>query len=212
MADVRNYRPSTKSLSSGQVLHCPYNYAKTQLVVKEMTNLLILDLVAKGLVTNQITLTIGYDKESLRNLKLREKYQEEVTVDYYGRLVPKHAHGTANLGRYMASIKNVVEAVMVLFSRIVNPQFLVRKINLSAHNLQPAGNFIQQQEEIDLFAEEKLQSSEQATINRKKEEKLQQAVVELQQKYGKNSVLKGMNLEEGATAMDRNRQIGGHKA
>ena len=112
----------------------------------------------------------------------------------------------------MASIKNVVEAVMVLFSRIVNPQFLVRKINLSAHNLQPAGNFIQQQEEIDLFAEEKLQSSEQATINGKKEEKLQQAVVELQQKYGKNSVLKGMNLEEGATAMERNRQIGGHKA
>ena len=133
-------------------------------------------------------------------------------MDYYGRLVPKHAHGTANLGRYMASIKNVVEAVMVLFSRIVNPQFLVRKINLSAHNLQPAGNFIQQQEEIDLFAEEKLQSSEQATNNGKKEEKLQQAVVELQQKYGKNSVLKGMNLEEGATAMDRNRQIGGHKA
>lgn len=212
MADVRNYRPLTKSLSSGQVLHCPYNYAKTQLVVKEMTNLLVLDLVAKGLVTNQITLTIGYDKESLRNPKLREKYQEEVTVDYYGRLIPKHAHGTANLGRYTASVKNVVEAVMVLFGRIVNPQFLVRKINLSANNLQPAGNLIQQQEEIDLFAEGKLQSSEQATINRKKEEKLQQAVVELQHKYGKNSVLKGMNLEEGATAMERNRQIGGHKA
>jgi DNA polymerase V len=213
IADVHNYRPANQSMSSGQVLHCPYSYEKTQLVVKEMTDLLTLDLIAKGLATNQLTLTIGYDKASLSNPHIREKYQGDVTVDGYGRLIPKHAHGTINLGRHTASSKIIVAGVMVLFGKIVNPRLLVRRINITANNLQNPETLIRQPEEINLFAEEEHREKQRCrNVTVEREYKLQQAVVGIQHKYGKNSVLKGMNLEEGATTRDRNKQIGGHKA
>lgn len=207
IAHIKAYKPSTNSLTSGQVLHCPYAFDKARLVVREMADLLSMDLVDKALVADQIVLTIGYDRENLDNAQIRATYQGPVTTDHYGRRIPQHASGTANLSRYSASSREIIQAVMDLYDRIVNPQLLIRRINLSANhvmreNLIPAG----QMEQMDLFTDA------EAEQNRQKEKRRQLAVLQIRKKYGKNAILKGMNLEEGATAKDRNAQIGGHKA
>lgn len=207
IAHIKAYKPSTNSLTSGQVLHCPYAFDKARLVVREMADFLSMDLVDKALVTDQIVLTIGYDRENLDNAQIRAGYRGAVTTDHYGRRVPQHAHGTANLPRYSASSREIIQAVMELYDRIVNPQLLIRRINLTANhvvreNYMPTG----QTEQLDLFADA---GAEQ---DRQKEKRRQLAVLQIRKKYGKNAILKGMNLEEGATAKDRNAQIGGHKA
>ena len=216
IADIKAYKPSVNSISSGQVLQCPYAFDKARLVVQEMTDLLVLDLVDKRLVTNQIVLTVGYDIENLTNPTIKRKYYGEITTDHYGRAIPKHAHGTTNLSRLTSSTKLIMQAVMKLYDDIVNKDLLVRRINITAGKVVSEDNVKLQVEtkQLDLFtdyeAEERAQSEVEEELS--KERNLQKAVLEIKKKYGKNSMLKGMNLEEGATAKERNEQIGGHKA
>ncbi len=195
--DVKSYKPETNSISTGQVLHCPYNYEKTKLIVKEMTELLTLELVEKKLVTNQMVLTIGYDIDNLINPSIRSLYKGEITIDRYGRRVPKHAHGTINLDHRTSSTKIIMEAVMTLFKKIVNDKLLVRRINITANNAVSEQVAIDEQRfvQIDLFADYK-----ETSKKREKEiaeRKIQKAMIGIKRKYGKNSIIKGMNLEEG---------------
>lgn len=212
MADIKSYRPENSSMSSGQVLHCAYDYKKTKLVVKEMTDLLVLDLVDKGLVTDQLVLTLGYDISNLENTD----YNGEITVDRYGRNVPKHSHGTVNTGKYTASAKIIIRAVMELYDRIVNERLLVKRINITANHIKGEWEVDNKNtvEQLNLFTDykivEKQRNLEEAELKREKQ--MQRAVIDIKKRYGKNAIVKGMNLQEGATAMDRNRQIGGHKA
>ena len=216
MEQVKAYKPETNSVSSGQVLHCPYDYEKARLIVKEMTDQMVLDLVDKGLVTDQLVLTIGYDIENLSSPNLRNHYKGEVTIDRYGRKVPKHAHGTANLKKKTSSTRLITNAVMDLYDRIVDEHLLVRRITITANKLVDEKSVKQENEyqQLDLFtdyeAQRKKQTEEEEKLER--ERRMQEAMLSIKKKFGKNAVLKGMNLEEGATAKDRNGQIGGHKA
>ncbi len=212
--DIRGYIPENKSICSGQVLHCPYDYNSTKLIVREMIELLALDLVEKGLVTDQIVLTIGYDVENLTSKNI--SYKGEVTTDAYGRRVPKHAHGTTNIGGYTSSTMIIMEKVMELYKRIVNPDLLVRRLNISANHIIPEENAekTEEFEQLDLFTDydklEKLEKQREAEL--KKERAIQEATINLRNRFGKNAVLKGMNLQKGATTRSRNKQIGGHNA
>ncbi len=212
MQSVKEYKPRTNCISSGQVLHCPYNCKKTRLIVKEMTESLTLDLTSKKLLTNQIVITIGYDVKNLEIEDIKKMYKGEYTVDRYGRNIPKHAHGTINLDHKTSSTKIISEAAMELFDRIINPILLVRGINITANNLEnesEAESKENKYEQINLFTD-----YDEVEKNKKieeREKKLQKAVIDIKKKYGKNSILKGMNFEEGGTAIDRNRQIGGHR-
>ena len=216
IAQIKAYKPLENSLSSGQVLHCPYEFDKAKLIVREMTELLVRDLVKKRLVTDQLVLTVGYDIECLKNPEVKKKYSGPVTVDYYGRSVPKHAHGTTNLSKHMASTKVIVNAVTELFERIVNRDLLVRRMYVVANHVVREDDIKQETvyEQLDMFTDyaalQKKKEAEEKMI--KKEKSLQQAVLNIEQKYGKNAILKGMNLEEGATSIDRNNQVGGHRA
>lgn len=214
IGDIKAYRPESNSVSSGQVLQTPYDFAKGRLIAREMTDLLVLDLVDKGLVTNQMVLTVGYDVENLRDPVRSAAYHGEVTADGYGRRVPKHAHGTANLPGHTASTREITHAVMDLYDRVVDPNLLVRRINVTANNVLPEADAPgEAPEQLDLFA---LAEEAAARENREKilarERRRQQVILDIQKRYGKNALVKGMNLEEGATTMERNRQIGGHKA
>ena len=213
---VKAYKPETNSVCSGQVLHCPYDYEKAKLIVKEMTDQMVLDLVDKGLVTDQLVLTIGYDIENLSNPNLKYQYKGEVTIDRYGRKVPKHAHGTANLEKKTSSTRLITNAVMDLYDRIVDEHLLVRRITITANKLVDEKSVKQEDEyqQLDLFTDYEAQRKKQAEEEEKleRERRMQEAMLSIKKKFGKNAVLKGMNLEEGATAKDRNEQIGGHKA
>ena len=216
IADIRAYRPVNNSLSSGQVLSSPYNYDKTRLVVREMLDLISLDLVDKGLVTDQLTLTIGYDVENLLDPERRKSYTGPVTTDHYGRKVPKHAHGTANLGRFSSSTRLITDACMELYERITDENLLVRRITIGVNHVIREEDVPNDAppEQFDLFTDyealEKEREAEKAALLREK--RRQQALISIKKRYGKNAILKGMNFEEGATARDRNSQIGGHKA
>lgn len=220
IADVKAYKPENSSMGSGQVLQCPYPFEKAKLIVREMTELLALDLVRKKLVTDQIVLTVGYDIENLSNPAIRAKYKGEIKVDHYGREIPKHAHGTVNLKRRTSSAIEMVEGVMELYHRIVNPDLYVRRINMSANHVVDEGSISPEEcyEQLDLFSMMEMDtktgkqrsSEEKARIEREK--KMQKAVLQIKEKYGKNAILKGMNLEEGGMTVERNKQIGGHKA
>jgi DNA polymerase V len=194
MEEIKSYQPSTNSISSGQVLQYPYDFHKARIIVQEMTDMLILDLVDKGLVTDSLTLTIGYDRCSIDE----GKYKGEVTYDRYGRAIPKAAHGTANLGTTSSSTKKITSAVMELYDRIVSKELMVRRVTLCANHLVE-----ERYEQYDLFTD----PAEQA-----KERKIQEAMLSIKKKYGKNAILKGINFEDGATTKERNNQIGGHKA
>ncbi len=219
ISDIKAYKPETNSLSSGQVLTGPYDCRKTRLVVHEMIDLLVLDLVEKHLVTDQIVLEIGYDIENLTNAGIRSAYRGEITVDHYGREVPKHAHGTANLKGHTSSTRLITNATLELFDRIYNPILLSRRLTVTACNVideeearkrrQSMGG-----EQLDLFTDyEALRQQEEAEeAALKRERARQETIIELRKKYGKNAILRGMNFEEGATTKDRNSQIGGHKA
>jgi DNA polymerase V len=210
MADIKAYRPSANSLGSGQVLQCPYDFAKARLIVREMAELLALELVDKGLVTDQMVLTVGYDIENLTDPQRRKAYRGPVTTDGYGRQVPKHAHGTQGLEGYTSSSKEIVAAVLAIFDRAVDPNLLVRRVTMAACRVVDEAAVEKPMEQLDLFTDyaEKRQR-EQAL---EKERRMQKAMLAIQKKYGKNAILKGLNLEEGATTVERNRQIGGHKA
>lgn len=194
MKEIKSYKPMTNSISSGQVLQYPYDFHKARIIVKEMTELLVLELVDKGLVTDSLTLTIGYDRTSLDD----GKYKGAVTYDPYGRAVPKPAHGTANLGTTSSSTKKIMAAVLELYDRIVSKELLIRRVTLGANNLVE-----ERYEQYDLFTD---------PVELEKERKMQEAMLRIKKKFGKNAILKGINLEEGATTMERNKQIGGHKA
>ncbi len=216
IADIKAYKPETNSVSTGQVLQYPYRFAKARLIVREMTDQLVLDLVDKGLVTDQIGLSVGYDIESLTDPEIRKQYRGPVTVDQYGRKLPKHTNATVNLPRLNSSTVMITNAVMELYDRIVDPSLLVRRITVGANHLVledmiPEHTALVQ---LDLFtdyeAEAKKREAENAALEREK--RRQQAVLDIKKRFGKNAIVKGISLEEGATAMDRNNQIGGHKA
>ena len=216
IADIKAYKPESNSIGSGQVLQCPYDFEKAKLVVKEMTDALVLDLVEKGLVTNQLTLTVGYDIENLTDQNRRKKYHGEVKTDRYGRKIPKHAHGTANLEGYSSSTKQIMAAMLGLFDRIVDKNLLIRRLNVTANRVIDEKSMPKppQYQQMDFFtdyaAEQEKQKAEQAELAREK--KIQEAMIDIKKRFGKNAVLKGTNLSEGATGKDRNNQIGGHKA
>lgn len=255
LAEVKSYRPQRKSLVSGQVLQNAYTYDKTRIVVREMMELLALDLVDKGLLTNQIVLTVGYDIENLSDPERRKAYKGEITVDGYGREIPKHAHGTGNLPFSTASTKLTTDCVLEVFDRVVDESLLTRRISITANNLVLESEYKRESEvasaepeQISMFdmlargddshAPERVSSkkataySEQDKPNStvvaesisgsagndndedalEKEKQVQEAMLKIKKRFGKNAILKGTNLQEGATAKERNAQIGGHKA
>jgi DNA polymerase V len=216
IADIKAYKPKSNSMGSGQVLQSPYPFDKAKLIVREMTELLVLDLVEKELVTNQMVLTVGYDIENLTNPDIRKSYHGAVTKDTYGRSTPKSAHGSINLDRQTSSTRLIVEAVMDLFERIVDKNLLVRRINITANRVVDEKSIPKADafEQIDLFTDyEALRAKKEAEdAEFAREKKMQHAMLAIKKKYGKNAILKGMNLEEGATTVERNRQIGGHKS
>ncbi len=216
MKEIKAYRPQENSMGAGQVLHYPYTADKAKLVLKEMADQLSMDLFAKGLVSDQLVLTIGYDRENLNSTEKKAAYQGSITKDHYGRSVPKHAHGTISLGRYTSSSKKIIAQAVCLFDQIIDTSLLIRRINIVANHVIYESDISEKPscEQIDLFTDyvEKQKTEAKETAEREKEKKLQQALLDIKNKFGKNSVLKGMSLEEGATAKDRNAQIGGHKA
>lgn len=214
---VKAYRPSDNSLGSGQVLHCPYTSENARLVLREMAELLSLDLVRKKLVTNQIVLTIGFDIENLTDPARRQLYTGPVVKDHYGRMIPKHAHGTERLETYTSSTKKIINVATTLFDKIVDANLLIRRINIVAGHVLPedeAPNRSDDCEQLDMFTDyaavQAQRQKEEEELNR--ERKVQEALLTIKKRFGKNAILKGMNLQEGATAKDRNEQIGGHKA
>ncbi|MDD4496451.1 MAG: DNA methylase [Eubacteriales bacterium] len=216
IADIKAYKPSANSIGSGQVLKHAYTFDKSKLIVREMTDLLVLDLVDKRLVTDQLVLTVGYDIENLTNPDIKKSYHGAITTDHYGRAVPKSAHGTTNLSRQTSSTKLILDAVTELFERIVDKNLLIRRVNITANHVvdeatvKKTDNYEQLNLFTDYAAAQAKKEEEEAELAREK--RIQEAMLEIKNKYGKNAILKGMNLEEGATTVDRNRQIGGHKA
>lgn len=217
MADIKKYRPSSNSLSSGQVLKCPYDSEKGRLIVKEMTDLLVLDLVDKHLVTDQMTLTVGYDVNNLQDQELRARYKGPVVKDHYGRQVPKHAHGTARLPLKTSSSRLITDAVMELYDRIVNQDLYIRRVYVVACNVINEDLARKEQEkpkyrQLSFFDEPEDESSRIDREKLEREHRAQKAVLAIQKKYGKNALLRGMNLQEGGTTIERNGEIGGHRA
>ena len=219
IADVKAYRPMSESISSGQVLKEPYEWKKARLIVKEMTDLLALDLVEKGLVTDKIVLTICYDSENLKDPAKAASYKGPVVRDYYGRPAPQHAHGTENLEFKTSSSRLLVAAMMRLYDRITDRNLTVRRINIGAMMLdseEHAGeaSVSSGYTQIDMFTDYATIELErqQRDEDLRKEKQVQQTIIDLKKRFGKNAVIKGMNLEEGSTAQERNGQIGGHKA
>ena len=206
--DIKNYKPKMSSISTGQVLSAPHNYEKTKLIIKEMTDSLVLELVDKKLVTNQIILTLNYDANNLK-----KDYTGEIKEDYYGRKVPKEAHGTITLEKSTSSTKIILKKTIELYETIINKKLSIKRITLAFGNIT-SENSIQNNttyEQLNLFnikEEKKLENKEEL----ENEKKIQIAILNIKKKYGKNSILKGMNYEEGATTIERNNQIGGHKA
>ena len=212
--EVKAYKPERNSISSGQVLHSPYKYENAKLIVREMIDLLSLDLTDKHLVTKQLVLDIGYDIENLTNPAIKKMYNGEITIDNYGREVPKHSHGTINLDYNTSSSKVLSKKCIELYDRIVNKNLLIRKINITACNIIDE-DIVEKEvvhEQLNLFSSS--DDSEQKIEDKKRQKednKLQHVLLDIKNKYGKNSILKGMNLEEGGTTIDRNNQVGGHK-
>ena len=202
---VKAYKPSTNSLGSGQVLHEPYTAEKARIVLREMADALSMELFAKKLVTDQLVVTIGYDVENIKDAKRRASYKGEIVRDGYGRLKPKHSHGTINLARYTSSTRLIMDAAAGLYDRVVDRNLLIRRLNITACRVIPESEAPKEDapEQMDMF-------TDYAALER--ERRKQAALLKIKRKYGKNAVLRGMNYEDGATMRDRNGQIGGHKA
>ncbi len=216
MADIKAYTPASKSIASGQVLHSAYPFDRARLIVREMTELLSLDLAEKQMVCGQLVLTLGYDADNLKDPLLKKAYEKQAVKDHYGRSIPRHAHGTANLPAHTSSTKLMLEAVTALFDRIADPELLVKRVNVAAGHVVSRADVRSEPsaKQLDFFtdyAAEKRQEKEKAA-RMAREEKMQEAVLGIRKKIGRNAVFKGMNLREGATTLERNRQIGGHRA
>jgi DNA polymerase V len=204
--DIKAYQPESNSISMGQVLQCPYDYDSGKMIVREMTESLVLDLVDKGLVTNQMILTVGYDKDNQETT-----YIGEMKTDVYGRSIPKSGHGTGNLERYTSSTKLIMNAVMEIYERVVDRGLMVRRIYVVAANVRPGS--VEEStapQQLDLFGDWEENRDESQELQREK--RMQQTMLDIKKKYGKNAILHGTSYQEGATARDRNRQIGGHRA
>ena len=217
MALIKSYQPEDRSFSSGQVLHCAYAADQARTVVHEMAEAAALNLVEKGLVTDQLTLTVGYDISNVTDPALRAKYRGEITTDRYGRQTPKPAHGTANLDRYTSSGKMISEAVLELYDRIIDRSLLVRRMYLGVNHAlseQEAASRTPAFEQLDLFtdyaAEEARKQKEDAALSKEKD--LQRAMLEIRKRFGNNAIVTGVNMHEESTGRDRNKYIGGHKA
>ena len=211
---AKSYKPTETSLSSGQVLHEPYDNKKAKIIVQEMADNLALELVKKKFLTKQLVLTINYDIENLTNPDIFNKYFGEITLDSYGRKIPKHSHGTVNLEHYTSSSSIIMESFVNLFDKISNPILLIRKLNLTVSKLicEDKVQTNKKVEQINLFTDYKKKEIEEAKQkdDENKEKEIQKVILQIKNKYGKNAILKGMNLTEGATAIERNKQIGGH--
>ena len=217
MEAVKAYRPETNSLSSGQVLHEPYTFRKARVVICEMAEGMALSLVSKHLVADQLVLTVSYDAECLTRPEIREKYHGEITTNHYGKPVPKHAHGTFNFDRPTSSSRQIMDGATQLFDRCVNADLLVRRMNITVNHVVPEASVVakdQAPQQLDLFTDyealEKQRQAEQAKLD--KERRMQEVQLKIKKRFGKNAILRGLNFEEGATAKERNKQIGGHKA
>ena len=214
--DIKAYRPESSSLSSGQVLHVPYPFDKARLVLREMTDLLSMDLKEKHLTTDQIVLSVGYDRENLADSDRRQSFQGMASRDYYGRTAPKGTHGSVSLGGHTDSTQQILDAATTLFDQIVDHGLLVRRMYVVANHILPAAEAAapEETEQLDLFSlpEEMPEKQETPPEVIEREQRRQEAILRIRDKFGKNAILRGMNLEEGATARDRNQQIGGHRA
>ena len=219
MDAVKVYRPETNSFSSGQVLQEPYDFEKGRVVIREMAEGMALDLVSKQLVTDQLVLTIGYDAESLTRPEIRAKYNGPITINHYGKPLPKHAHGTFNFKKPTSSSRLIMDGAAELFDRHVNPDLLIRRLNLTTNHVKDEATVNAQvsavkYEQLDLFTDyealDKQRKEEKARLE--KERRMQEAQLKIKQRFGKNAILRGLNFKEGATAKERNKQIGGHKA
>lgn len=214
MEAVKTYKPTAKSLSQGQVLQCPYNYKKALVVMKEMAEALALDLVDKRLTTNQIAIYIGYDAESLTSYEARFTPIRDCAMNYYGKIVPKPAKGMMHLQRYTSSARIITKAATMIFEDNVDPDLLIRRINITAANIIPedasCNSCIPQQ--LDLFTDYDAlrRKTEEEDRLLAKERRMQEAVLKIKKSFGKNTILKALDFEEGATARERNQQIGGH--
>ncbi len=213
---VKAYRPATNSFSSGQVLQSPYTFKKARVVIREMAEAMALKLVSRRLVTSQLIITVNYDRECLENPDIRALYNGEVTKDYYGRMVPKHAHGTVNLKQQTSSSRLIMQAVEGLYDSIVNPDLLVRRLNITAANVvsEEIAKNKKVPEQLDIFTDYEALNRQREEERKalEKERRMQEAQLKIKQRYGKNAILRGLNFDEGATAIERNKQIGGHKA
>lgn len=214
--EAKSYTPETKSMNTGQVLKEPYTFEKARIIVWEMLELLSLDLVEKRLVTNQIVLTIGYDIENLTNPEIAKHYTGEIKTDIYGRKIPKHAHGTANLDRQTSSTRLIIDATLKLYDKIVDEKLLIRRVTISANNLISESSVENKPyyEQIDLFTDYEALTAQREKEQKElqKERKIQETMIDIKQRYGKNAIIKGTNLQDSATSIERNQQIGGHKA
>ena len=208
---IKAYKPESNSISVGQVLQEPYTAEKARIIVREMTEGLVMDLLEKKLVTDQVVLTVGYDTENIN-----ADFKGEITTDWYGREVPKQAHGSENIGHQTSSTKLILKAMLQLYDRIVDANLLVRRMYVVANHVVPAASIREEPEyeQMNLFtaSEEEQEKQEAEKLALEKEKKLQQTMLSIKQRYGKNSILHGTSFQEGATGRDRNKQIGGHKA
>lgn len=215
MKEIKSYQPEAKSMGSGQVLNMPYTSDKARIVIQEMAEALALDLFAKHLVTDQLVMTIGYDRESLSNPDIASEYQGDISIDYYGRRVPRHAHGSEHLSAPTSSLHAITEAATTLFDKIINPRLLIRRLNLVAAHVMYE-SYVQQSTpvQLDLFVdyEKEQKQREEKEKQREKERRMQNTIIQLKERFGKNAILRGLSFKDGATARERNRQIGGHKA
>ena len=216
IAEIKAYRPATNSLGSGQVLPRPYDFEEGRIIVREMTDSLALDLTEKELVTDQLVLTVSYDASNLKDPERAKRYTGPVTKDYYGKKAPKHAHGSRTLPRQTASARELVEAALSIYDRVVDRELLIRRVNVTVCRVVPRSEARKEPEteQLDLFTDyesrDRERAEEEARLER--EARLQRAVLDIKKRYGKNAVLKGTSFLEGATGAARNEQIGGHKA
>ena len=217
LESVKAYKPKATSLTNGQVLHCPYDYQKTKTIIREMTEELVLELLNKKLLTDQIVLTVGYDIDNLTNPLIKKDYHGEITMDHYGRCIPKQAHGSINIGEFTNSNDKIVKKTMELFENIINKNLLTRRMYVVANhtkNIDGEEEVKIDYEQMDLFTDYREIEREKELEKKRQyaETKIQEAVRDIKFKYGKNAILKGYNLKEEGTSRDRNKQIGGHRA
>ncbi len=213
--DIKKYKPENNSYSSGQVLSRPYTFDEARIIMHEMADAMAIDLSKKHMLTDQMVITVNYDIESLKYPNDKESYKGELQKDYYGRTVPKHAHGSINLGEFTALSSKLIEAVLELYDMVVDKSLLVRRMNIVANHIIPEGDVKTDEfEQLDIFSFDKssIEEKQREEDKKKKELRLQQAVLSIKNRYGKNAILKGTNFQEGATMRERNKEIGGHRA